>query len=803
MYRNYLKVAFRNMRKHKAFSVLNLLGLAVGIAACLLIIVHVQFQLSFENFNPQSDKVHRVISQYGYETRSYGGWTPALLISTLKEEYPEIVQGARIYGPMETIVKVKDRFVSFDQVISADSTFFELFPNTFLAGSEEGILTQPNELVITESLAETFFPEENPVGQILKDGNGNSLTIKAVVKDVPNNTSVPYKAIMSFPHERWVTNGWWTGNNFFSYVKLDPNTDLRVLESKMPDFVKRHIAPEMMEALHGYETFDDWLADGNYKSYRYVPLSSIHLHHPRLDLGKPGSFNNVVTFTIIAFFILIVACINYLNMSTAKSSLRAKEVGLRKVMGSIRKSVIQQFLTESMLVTVIATLLGVVIAALSMPYFNYLTNLDYTLGDLFAWQNLLWVLAIIVVVGLLAGSYPALHLSSFQPIAAMRGEKVRGGSSKLRVALVIFQFAVSTFLISATVIVYQQITHLNRRDLGLNTEQVLVVKNARQLDRQYQPFRNQLLGESTVEEIGVLSAFPSGWIADWNYSSTGDNPIQVSADHMFADEYGLQSLDLELVEGSFFTGAASDTAAVVVNETFCRLVGWQENRANQMLSRGRGEKYRVIGVVKDFVLTSGKHNVRPLLYRYDGALTANPDRESFLHIRLSGDYAQALAQIESTWEEFVPGYPFDAFFLDDSFSRHYDAERRFGQLFTSFSGLAILIALVGLFALAAFTLEKRMKEIAVRKVLGATASRLVRMIVWHFLRLVLVGAVIAAPVAYYLGNSWLANYQYRINIEPEAIFIPILMVSVVALVTVSLRSYNTAKDNPVNALKQE
>ncbi len=803
MYRNYFKVTIRNLLKYKGFSFLNILGLAAGIGACLLIIVHIQNQIVYDQFNPEASKVYRAVNQWGNGQDRYGPYTPARLVSTLQHDYPEVIGGTRVSGPFESIIRLNGNFVTFKNVITADSTFFNLFPNTFLTGDNRRVLTRPGELILTESLATTHFPESNPIGQILEDQNQEKYEIIAVVADPPKNTTVPYQAIMSLPHEEWVTGGWWTGNNFFSYIKLAPMADIRALEAKMPDFIKRYVADEMMEYIAGYDTWEDYLADGNYKSFRYVPLLDIHLYHPRLDLGTPGSITNVITFSVIAFFILMIACINYINMSTAKSSLRAKEVGLRKVMGSARKAIIQQFLTESMLLTIISLIIGIALTMLALPYFNVLTNTAYDLSTLLQLQNLIWILSIALIVGLLAGSYPALYLSRFKPIIALRGESPKASSSKLRMGLVVFQFAISTFLIAVTIIVFTQISYMNNRELGMNAGQIFVLKHATRLGENYEAFRNEALTYASIQGAGLMNSYPSGQVADWGYRSIGEDAVALSPDHFIADHYVQKTLGLELVEGTLFSGVASDSGHVVINETFVKRMGWKDGGTGKILSRGGDVTYRVLGVVKDIVVRSGRSSVRPLLFRYSDRIQHGDWYSGYLHVKIAGNYEEALGHLERNWDKFVPGFPFDGIFLDDSFQRLYESEKRFGQLFTTFSGLAILIALIGLFALAAFSLEKRMREIAVRKVLGATVSGLIRMIIWDFIKLVLIGAILSGPAIWYLGDDWLSNFQYRVTIDYSMVLIPVLVVTSVALLTVVFKSYRTATDNPVNALKQE
>ena len=803
MFKNYLKVAFRSLVRQKGFSLLNILGLATGIAACLLLIVHVQYQYSYESGNPEANKVYRVAQQWAYDESRYSGATPALMVKTLIADYPEVVDGARVTDPFDYTVKIKGEWVTVPNIMSTDSTFFNLFPNQFFAGDPETALTEPYQVVLTKTLADNLFGDEQAVGQIIEDNDGDKYTVSAVVADVVENTTVPYGALLSFPRETWITRGWWTGNNVYSYVKIPEGSNIKALESKMPAFIERYIAPESLEFMSAYKTWEEYLADGNYRSLRFIPIKDVHLEHPRLDLGKPGSLANVLIFTIVAGFILVIACINYINMSTAKSLQRAKEVGLRKVMGSVQKNIAQQFLVESLLITSVALVLGLALCIAALPFFNYLVDTSYGWSELLTLQNLGWVVLILVVVALLAGSYPALYISSFAPIKAMKGESQQTSSVKLRLVLVVFQFMVSTFLVAGTIIVFKQINYMNERNLGIEPEQLLIIKQSKQLGDKYEPFRNTLLQNSNIENIGVMSSYPSYWIADWGYSSTGDNPKSVSADHLFVDQHAMRTLELEVVEGNIFQGIASDTGAVVVNESFVHHMEWFDGGVGQILDRGGMEKYRVIGVVKDFVFRSGKRKVRPMLFRYTDDLTVSGFGGAYTVLKVTGDYQNVLNQVESEWNRFTSDYPFEAIFLDDSFARLYDREERFGKLFTTFSGLAIVIALVGLFALAAFTLQRRMKEMAVRKVLGASVEKLVVMIIWSFLKLVLIGSVLAVPVAYFLGNKWLENFHYRITIDPFMFMIPVVLVSLVAIITVASRSYFSATNNPVKGLRQE
>ncbi len=800
MLKNYFKVTIRNMRKQMAYTTFNLLGLSVGTAACLLIIVHLSAQLKYDKFVPEGEHVYRVINVFDKDR--YGSNTPAQLVKFFLQDYPEIATGTRVAGTFDAVLRNGDEYITQDGGIIADSTFFEVFPTTFLHGEPKNALNAPSTLVLTESMAEKFFPDQNAMGQTLVY-NGDPYQVTAVVSDPPATTTMPYKFIMNIPFAFWATQGYWTGNNFYSYVKLHPEASTLNLENKFPDFVRRYIAPEMLSFMSEYESWEEYLDDGNFRSFKLIPLFDIHLHYPRFSLGAGGSYENVILFGIIAFFILFIACINYVNMATARSTVRAKEVGMRKVLGSLRNTLIQQFLLESIFITLISVLLGLVLAIVALPFFNSLTGTAYEWTAILSLSNLLWVGAIIIVIGLLAGSYPALFLSSFQPIVALRGLNVKGGSSKLRTGLVILQFAISAFLITATFIVYSQVQHMSARKLGVNTSEVFVLRNTGRLGDQFETFQNILEQQTGISQVSALSTYPSGSVPDWGYGTKGENRVQLGPDHIFADKDAAEVLGLIITEGTFFQGIATDTGHVVVNETFVRKAGW-DNPIGELVDRGRGENYRVIGVVQDFVMRTAKRNPRELIFRYNpDGIRSGDFGGPYLLIKMTGNYREQLAIVEEEWNKFSDGYPFDGMFLDESFNRLYQSERRFGQLFTTFSGLAILIACIGLFALAAFTLEKRLKEIAIRKVLGATVNKVVRIIVWDFLKLTLMGAVIAIPVIYYLGNDWLSNYDYRISIGPVILLVPIFVIVAISLLTISLKTWHTAIDNPVNALKQE
>lgn len=797
MFKTYFKVSLRSMRKNKTQSIVNVLGLSIGIASCLLMIMHLSVQLRYDHHIPDLQNIYRVT------LNGKGPYTPARLVSQFRQEFPEVVSGTRVAGPLDGIIEIDGNYLKQSGGIMADSTFFDVFPAQFISGDPISALNRPNTLVITENLATDLFPDEDPVGQTIKS-SGEEYLITAVVKDPPMTTTIPYRFIMSIPREFWATTGWWTGNNFYSYLKLHHQADPAMLESKIPDFVERHIGPEILSFRTKYKTFNEFLADGNSHFFKLIPMADVHLHHPRLTLGLPGSYDNLLLFTIIAAFILIIASINYINMSTAKASLRAKEIGMRKVLGSFKGLIAQQFFIEALIVTLMATVIGFLIALICLPFFNQLSLGNYTYLHLIDLKIIGWLVFLILFTALLSGSYPALYLSSFKPIVALKGENIKGSNQGIRKGLVVFQFAISLFLMIATYIVFQQVSFMSNRNLGLDAKQVFIVSDGLKVSHNYAAFKNQLLSDSRIQDVGMASTYPSALLSDWNYQTIGENEIQVNPYNIFVSSEIANVWGLELVSGRFFEASrVSDTASIVVNEQLVKELGWKEP-IGQILSRGGSENFRVIGVIKNFAIGSAKRKQWPVLLRYQ-----QPEKigiefgGAYIATKIKGDYRESYMHIEKTWNSFVPGYPLDGIFMDDSFQRLYESEKRFGILFSTFSTVAIVIACIGMFALAAFTLERKRKEIALRKVMGAHVSHLYWLFCSQFARLMAIGAIIALPMVYYLANNWLKAYVERISIGPMVLILPLVLLIIIAIATISYQVYQSAIRNPVHALKDE
>lgn len=795
MFRNYFKVSVRSLLRHKFYSFINILGLTIGMTCCMFILMFVNHEMSYDQFWKDSERIFRVT------LNKTGPYTPAQLVKQMKTDYPEVEQGSRISGPYVATVNIGEKTIRQEGGFIADSTLFDVFDIKFLYGNPKTALKEPNTVVITRSLAMKYFSGKDALDKILI-ADGISTKITGIIEDAPKNSHIKYEFITSIPREEWATKGNWTGNNFYSYLKLNKNTNHKDLESKFPDFVRKYVGPAII-GFTGHDNFDDFLAEGKSFDYNLIPIGDIHLYHPRLSMGNPGKIMNVYIFTIVAFFILIIACINFMNLSTARSATRSKEVGIRKVLGSIRSQLVSQFMIESVLISGISLLFSIMLSVLLLSQFNNISGKSFEIVEILEFKNIVWLMMMGIVSGLLAGSYPALYLSKIQPILALRGILKAGESGEfLRKGLVSFQFGISVLLIISTLIVYTQINYMTTKDLGLNSKETLIIKGANKVTKNKDFFQNFLRSLPEVEAVCLSTSYPSGVFSDWSYSTIEDIPLRMNPYNAFVEPSYLDVLGVELVAGRFFNSSiASDTAAVVVNESFVKDTNW-DDAIGQQLSRGGDSRFKIIGVAKDFHFHSMRTKIRPLLMRFDPNQMENSG-ETYFIVNVSGNYQKVLDKIDVEWQKIAANDPFNYVFLDDSFNNLYEAERKFGQLFTLFSVLAIFIGSLGMLALAAFVIEKRIKEIAIRKVMGASIFQITYLLIKDFTKLVILGGVIALPIAYILGGHWLDNFQYQVNPSAFIYLAPILMVIFISWITVGYQTIMTAKSNPATVLQNE
>ncbi len=796
MIKNYLKISIRTLLKQKSYAAINIVGLAIGLASCLLIFMYIAHERSYDNFYPDVDRMYRIANG------ERGRFTPQLLATTMMKDYPQVESATKITGLGEGTFKIGDRIIVQDGGCWADNEVFNVFNMKFLSGSPEDALKEPENLVLTTSMARKFFPNEPALGQTVVF-DGESMQVTAIVEDPPKNTHFPFKYIVANPNDRFGSSNW-TGNNYWTYAKIQPGVSVEEMTSNLQDLYKNYIGPEIIE-FSGHSSFEEFVADYPDRFYGFTlhPVDRIHLYEPWFSMGPQGDYKNVIVFTSIALFILLIACVNYINMSTARSAIRSKEVGIRKALGSYRKNIISQFLTESLLITFLAILLALIIGGSSLPYFNELTGRVFEYGDLFSPSSVLSIVALLLIVGLFAGAYPAYVISSFSPLKALRGHLQQAGKKGLRSGLVAFQFSISIFLVAATLVIYQQVQFMLSQELGVNIDQTLVIYNGQELDTKYTLFKTQLEQRSDIQIVSKSQGVPFHGFGDWTYQIPAEDNRRTAPYNTFISPGVEKILDLELVEGRFLEeDRVTDTAAVLINEALVKELGWSEPLGKKF---ARQIEFTVVGVVKDFNFASLKREIGPMIIRYGHENSEVGDwHQRYILAKVnSPDILKTVAEIEELWDQHVPDSPFDASFLNESFQRQYEAERKFGKVFTTFSLLAIFIAFLGLFALTTFVLQKRVKEIAVRKVLGASVSSLLQMMIKDFTRLVLIGGVVGIIVAFYWLENWLQDYSYRIELSWYLLALPVLIIMALTWMVVSLKSYKAATANPSNALKEE
>lgn len=807
MIRNYIKVALRNLWKNKGYSAINIFGLALGLATCLLILLYVWDELSFDRFHEKADRIFRVQSDI-----KFGGSDLKLAVSsdpmgqTLKNDYPEVEQYTRIYASEGTMLLKKDgAFISEPKIAFADSTFFDVFSFPLLAGNARTALNDPNTCVISASAAVKYFGTKDAIGKVLERDNKTNFKVTAVMKDMPQNSHFRFDVLLSMDNVEY-RMGNFLSHNFHTYLVLKDKKDAAKFGKIFTDVTNKYVLPQA-KMLMSINSMDEFEKSGNRLRYYLMPLADIHLRSDCFpELGVNGSSQNIYIFSAVAFFILLIACINFMNLSTARSANRAKEVGIRKVLGTERKTLVAQFLTESTVVALIGLVIALVITFFVLPFFNDLSGKQLTAKSLFHPGFLPFLVTIPAAVGLIAGSYPAFYLSSFQPITVLKG-KLSGGfrKSSFRSALVVIQFSATIFLIVATIVVYSQLSYIQKRKLGYNKDQVLVIDNTYVMGNSAEAFRQEVL-----KQPGVVGGTLSSYLPVEN-SSRSDNTFSKEAVmdpnsglnmQVWSIDYDyLKTLGMELKAGRGFSrDFGTDSNAVIINETTAALLGYEDPVGKSIYYTGDGTGLKpmlIIGVVKNFHFQSLRQTIGPLCF----VLGESRGTASFkVDTR---DIKSLIAGVEATYKKMAPGMPFSYRFLDESFDQMYRAEQRMGKLALSFSILAILVACMGLFGLATFAAEQRTKEIGIRKVLGASVNGIVEMLSRDFVKLVIVAAAIALPLSWWFMNKWLMNFAFRIQIQWWVLPLAAVIALVIALGTVSYQAIRAALMNPVKSLRTE
>jgi putative ABC transport system permease protein len=807
MIKNYFKIAFRNLRKNKGVSAINIIGLAAGLATCLLIILYVKDELGYDRFNQKADRIYRVDGDIRFGGNHFIlAQAPDPMGAALKNDFPQVEQYVRFRNHGGFMVKKGNQNIEENKVIYTDSTLFDVFTLPMIDGDPKTALVSPNSVVITESTAKKYFNSTDVVGKTLTINDTSVFKITGVIKDIPKQSHFDFDFFVSMYGQLSVGEiNQWTSNNFNTYIVLKKGADPKLLASQMDAFVDKYVGASLKSM---NLTMDQFKKSGNYIKYTFTPLTGIHLHSNKSgELGINGSIEYVYIFSAIALFILLIACVNFMNLSTARSSNRAKEVGIRKVLGSMRKNLIAQFLSESMLVSFIALALALILAALLLPYFNQLSGKELTLG-LFSKPWLLpSLILLVVVVGLLAGSYPAFYLSAFKPVEVLKGKLANGFKTGwLRSSLVVFQFWISIVLIIGTIVIYNQLNYIRNKNIGFNRKHILIIKNTNALGTQANAFKEDVLKINGVQDATMTGFLPTG---NWRNDSplfpdaSPDAKKGVSTQIWRVDENYIPTLEMQMAKGrNFSTQFPTDSLGIILNQAAVKLFDFKDpvgkpiyymrNFPNQDLTQ-----YHIIGIVKDFNFNSLHDEVKPLCFlleRQTGSIA--------LRIN-TGNIPNLISQIETRYKDMAPSLPFSYSFMDDDYSKIYTAEQRAGEISVTFSILAILIACLGLFGLVTYAAEQRTKEIGVRKVLGATVANVVAMLSKDFLKLILIAALIAFPVAWWAMNKWLQDFHYRITISCWIFLGAALLTVIIALATISFQAIKAALANPVNSLRSE
>jgi putative ABC transport system permease protein len=815
MFKNYLLVAFRNLRKQKFYAFLNIAGLALGVTCCLLMGLYVLDELGYDRFHGKADQIYRINSDI-----KFGGTEQKLAVTsdpmgpTMVKDYPQVLASVRFREQGGVLVKKGEQYIKENRVIYADSSLFDVFTLPLVAGNPQKALAAPNSVVLTESMARKYFGNSvsqpaQALGQVLRFDNEQDYKVTGVMKDMPANSHFRFDFFLSMQSLAESRQNNWVSHNFNTYLLLRKDAHPQEVEARFEELIEKYMGPQVKQLMN-INSISEFRKAGNNIRYSLIPLIRIHLHSDRVaELAPNGNVQYVYIFAAIALFILLIACINFMNLSTARSASRAKEVGVRKVMGSLRSNLIGQFLTESVVMSLIAFGLATAGAFLLLPYFNQLAVKEMTFPLFSSPWMLPLLLFFALVVGLLAGSYPAFFLSAFQPISVLKGNLSRGTKSGwLRSSLVVFQFATSVILIIGTIVIYYQLDYIRNTKLGFDKEQVLIVNDGSALGERVQAFRNEVLRLPEVINSTATGYLPvPSWRNDMPYFPEGviQPEKAVSMQSWRVDHDYIRTLGMEMLKGRDFSREfATDSSAVIINETAAKVFGYTDPVGKKIWTYtdfNSGEKkmatYTVVGVVKNFHFESLRQNIGALCM----VLGRNNGSVSF---RLkTGDVSKVVGAIEAQWKKNAPGQPFSYTFLNEEFDAMYRSEQRVGQIAISFSVLAIVIACLGLFGLAAFTAEQRTKEIGIRKVLGADVGNIVAMLSRDFLKLVLISNLIAWPLAWWAMSRWLQDFAYRIDLSWWVFALAGLIALFIALFTISFQALKAALANPIKSLRTE
>ena len=815
MLKNYLTIAWRNLTRNRNYAIINILGLAIGLACFMLIILYVQDELGYDEFHPDGDRIYRVALERKYPGRSrHYAIIPAGYSEIINKDFAEVEETCRLFffQGANFVFKHNNEIYEEKNIMWADSTFFEMFGIPLLKGDPLTCLSKPQSVVLTESTARKYFGNEDPIGKVMDiPQNDNDLQVTGICADVPRHSHMKFDLLISSSSLGFIQQPNYLNFSAYTYLRVNPNTDPLALEKKFPDLVTKYASGQVLTQFG--VNYEEYQRQGNGYRYFLQPLPDIYLQsNLESEIKLPGSMQRVNFFMLIAFLILVIACINFMNLATARSAGRAREVGIRKTLGSERGQIAMQFLMEATVICLVGAILAGGINQLVLPYFNDLTGKSFNAIDLLKPVYLLILLGAALMAGLLSGVYPAISLSAFKPIEVLRGKFMQGTKGAgLRNILVVFQFGISVFLIIATILVYKQLEYSQNKQLGFDKDSLATLQGAGGMTiQQGETFKNEVANLPGVEAVSGCSNQPGDNFFGMSMQPPGAEEMTTGSG-IFVDEGYVECMKMEIVEGRSFSKDFTDSLSVMVNESAIREMGLDDPIGKKLISNdnllnpveGVQTQFTIVGVVSDFHFQSIHHIISPLFLVHNHR-SFTPGVDGLVTVRLgAGNPFNTLSQIENLWKQFQPDAPFNYAFLDRQWANLYEQEMTTRKVFGLFSLLAIFIACLGLLALAAFTAERRTKEIGIRKVLGATTGGIIALLSKDFLKLVVIALLIASPVAWYAMNNWLQDFHYRIDIEWWVFVLAGLLAVLIAFLTVSFQSIKAATMNPVKSIKVE
>ncbi len=795
MLKNLLKVAVRNIVKEKSYSIINILGLTIGITCSIFLLLYIVDELSYDKYHENAENVYRVVSHIKEPDNEFT-WAVAQIpmAPALKEKFPEVKDAVRFFGTGRTLFRYEDKRFYEEDFYLADSTVFNMFSYDFIEGDPGTALDRPNTVVISSAIARKYFDTENAIGKTLAYENGDLLEVTGVIKNVPKNSHFSFDGLISRSSNP-DRQGSWGNFGVFTYIQLPENYNPEDMQPNFKSILEENVVPIFASI-------------GITINYELQKITDIHLHSKIQDEAEGGGdISYIYIFSAIAVFMIIIACINYMNLATARSVRRAKEVGIRKVMGSQRKQLIYQFLSESLILGVVAMLLSLFLVFLLLPFFNDVTGKYISFSYILQPNILLALGAVILIVGILAGSYPAFYLSGFKPVSVLKGKiSSQGGNVGLRKTLVVLQFCISIFMLISTLVVYDQLNYMRNKDLGFNKDRLIRIEMpGRDLQATYPALRNLLNSNPMVLSTANSSTSPGNNIGKviFNVETNDGEMVERGVDFYAADYDYIPTLGMELVEGrNFSREVLTDTAqSVLVNESMVKRMSWDQpiGKKFNLSNIGRPEVVKVIGVLKDYHQNSLYSEIEPLIVIFSKL-------NYFTYIKIAGEnLKEAIKSVERDWKKINPEKPFQYSFLDESFDEQYKADEKRGQIFTIFSILTIVIACLGLLGLASFTTQQRTKEIGIRKVMGSSIQSIVVLVSKEFIILTGLATLLAFAGAYFFLNNWLKTFVYRIELSDEigTFLLSAIIAMGITLLTVSFHSLKAASINPVNSLRSE